>query len=183
MKHFRLILPLLILALVLSGCGNQRQEPYEYTFSLDNQVKTIRINPETRTILDGTDVYTYQVETSKIRTSYVIDYPDGAIYHWTETIHGGAGGWSDDYDESSYIPGNVLIHAIEQNQPRERIGNIGIGLLLLGLGAMNFFFPEIPFHLRYGWAVENAQPSDAYLITTKIGGVVAAIVGLVLCFI
>jgi hypothetical protein len=60
---------------------------------------------------------------------------------------------------------------------------VGIGLLLMGLGAVNFFLPEIPFYLRYGWAVENAEPSDAYITWTKIGGALAAVLGLVFCII
>ena len=183
MKHFRILLPVLILALMLSGCGKQSREPYTYSYSTFSGDKTITVNPETQTILDGTDVYDYEVESTNIRTSYVITYPNGATYHWTASEHGGAGGWSDDYDENRYISGNILIHAIEQNQPREKTGNVGIGFLLMGLGALNFFFPELPFYLKYGWAVENAEPSDTYITITKIGGVAVMIVGLIWCFI
>ena len=184
MKHFRVFLPLLFLALVLSGCGSAAREPYEYTFSRDNQVKTIRINPETQTILDGTNVYTYQVEASNVCTTYVIDYPNGAIYHWMSPENGsGAGGWSDDYDPERYIPGNILVHALEQNHPRAKIGNIGMGILLVLLGAVNFFLPELPFYLRYGWAVRDAEPSDTYLTLTRIGGVILVLVGFIQFFI
>lgn len=179
MKHFRILLMLLILAMVLSGCANTVREPYDYTFS----GKTITVYPETNTITDGLDVYTYQIEETQSRTSYVIHYPNGATYHWTATETGGAGGWSDDYDESRYIRGNILVNALEQSQPRERVGNIGVGLLLMGLGAVNFFLPELPFHLRYGWAVENAKPSGAYITWTKVCGAIAAIAGLIACLI
>lgn len=183
MKHFRILLPLLILALMLSACGNTSREPYTYTYSTFSGVKTITVNPEDQTILDGTDVYDYVVEKSGSRTSYVITYPNGATYHWTDTGSGGAGGWSDDYDENRYISGNILVCAVEENQPRERVGSVGLGLLLMGLGALNFFLPELPFYLKYGWAVENAEPSDAYITLTKICGAVMAVLGLVACFI
>lgn len=183
MKHFRIFLPLLILALVLSGCGKRRLEPYEYTFSLDNQVRTIKINPETQTILDGTAVYTYEVEKTASGTSYVIDYPNGAVYHWTESKSGGAGGWSESYDDSTYISGNILVYALEENQPREKIGNFGVGFLLMVLGGAKFFLPEIPFYLKYGWAVRDAEPSDTYLTLTRVGGILAAVAGLIWCLI
>ena len=183
MKHFRFLLPLLVLALALSGCGNRRQEPYEYTFSLDNQVKTIKINPETQTILDGTDVYTYEMEKTASGISYVIDYPNGAIYQWIESKNGGAGGWSESYDDTAYIPGNILVYALEENQPREKIGNVGIGLLLMGLGALNFFLPEIPFYLKYGWRFRDEEPSEVYLTLTRIGGALVAILGLIQFFV
>ena len=133
-------------------------------------------------------MYLYEVEKTEIRTSYVIQYPNGAIFHWTASEHGGAGGWSDDYDEIRYIPGDFLVDALDQavsqTAPyRERKGNVGIGLLLIGLGAVNFFLPELPFYLKYGWAVENAEPSDTYITITKIGGVTVMVVGLIWCFI
>ena len=183
MKHFRILLPLLVLALVLSACGSTSTEPYEYTFSLNNQVKTIKINPETQTILDGTDVYHYTVTEVGSGTDYDITYPNGGTYWWMSTKYGGHGGWGDNYDDNRYIPGDILIYALQENQPWERNGNIGIGLLLMGLGALNFFIPEIPFYLRYGWAVQDAEPSDAYITAAKIGGVLAAVLGLIFCII
>ena len=47
----------------------------------------------------------------------------------------------------------------------------------------NFFLPELGFWLRYGWAVERAEPSDAYITLTKAGGILAAVVGLICCFV
>lgn len=181
MKHFRILLPLLILALVLSGCGSTGQEPYEYTFGRNGQMKTIRINPETQTILDGTDVYYYTAKESAAGIDYDITYPNGGTYWWMATKYGGHGGGGDGYDETHYISGDILVDALQVNQPRQRAGNIGIGLLLMGLGAVNFFLPELPFYLKYGWAVENAEPSDAYITITKTGGVVLAVAGLFAC--
>jgi hypothetical protein len=182
-KHLRILLPLLILALILSGCGKQSPEPYTYTFSRDNQVITLTVNPETRTILDGTDVYDYVAEKHGSITSYVITYPNGATYHWTATEHGGAGGWSDDYDETAYISGNILVFAIEEGMPREKQGNPALGLLIVLLGGIHALFPKIPIYIKYGWRFENAQPSEAYLLVTRIGGILAVIAGLVWCFI
>lgn len=179
MKHFRLLLPLLLLALVLSACGEQVQEPYDYTYN----GKTITVDPENCTILDGADVYDYIIEKSTSRTSYVITYPNGATYHWTATETGGAGGWSENYDENQYIGGKILVKALEAGQPREKTGNVGIGLLLMGLGAVDFFLPELPFYLKYGWKFENAEPSEGYLTLTRVVGAIAAVLGLVWCII
>ena len=177
MKHFRILLPLLILALLLSGCGEKVPEPYNFTVGS----RTVTVYPATSTIVDGLDVYTYQVEQTDKQVSYVIDYPNGAVYHWTATRHGGAGGWSHNYNNDMYLSGEFLVNALEQSLPRQRSGSIFPGLLLMALGALNFFLPELPFYIRYGWAVENAQPSEAYLTWAKIGGVIAAVLGLVLC--
>ena len=179
MKHFRILLPFLILALIASGCGSTAREPYDYHFN----GKTITVYPETGTIVDGLDVYRYTAAESANGTDYDITYPNGGTYWWMSTNFGGHGGWADGYDENRYIPGDILVDALQVNQPRQRVGNPGIGLLLLGLGALNFFLPEVPFYLRYGWAVQNAEPSDAYITWTKTGGVICAIAGLVALFI
>ena len=177
MKHFRILLPLLILALIASGCGNTAREPYDYTYN----GKTLKVYPESATIVDGLNVYRYTVEPSGKSTYYEIVYPNGGRYHWTATKSGGQGGWSDGYNDKLYLSGDILINALEAGQPREKIGNVGVGLLVMGLGALNFFCPELPFHLRYGWAVRNAEPSDGYILWTKAGGLVAAIAGLAYC--
>jgi hypothetical protein len=177
-KHFRILLPLLILALVLSGCGGESQ-PYEYT----QGGKTVTVDPVNHTVTHGADVYTYTMEKRGSITSYVIDYPNGGIYHWSATKHGGAGGGNEAYDEIAYLSGGFLVNAIESSIPPEKTGFAAAGILLMVLGGVNFFFPELPFYLKYGWAVENAEPSDAYITMAKFGGILAAVAGLVWCFI
>ena len=184
MKHFRILILLLILALALSGCaGAASRMPYDTNYSTGSREYSFTVDPAAGTITSGDEVYTYQAEKSGKHTSYTIHYPNGSSYYWTSTDGGGSGGWSNDYDPERYIPGDVLIHSLELNQPREKIGNVGMGLILMGLGAVNFFLPELPFYIRYGWAVRDAEPSDAYITWAKIGGVIAAALGLVWCVI
>ncbi len=179
MKHFRIFLPLLILALLLSGCAGEPQ-PYEYT----QGGNTVTVDPVSQTITNGQEVFTYTIEEGTNSTRYQIFFPDGSEYYWSAGKYVGSGGWSDDFDsEKWYSYAGFLVNALEQSAPREKVGNPGLGLLMIGLGAVNFFFPEIPFYLRYGWAVENAEPSDAYITWTKFGGVIAAITGVIAIFI
>lgn len=178
MKHFRILLPLLILGLLLSGCSGE-QRSYEYTQG-DN---TVTVDPITQTITNGEELFTYSVEDRGSATSYEITFPDGSLYWWTAGSGGGSGGWSDDFDADRFFYADFLVNALEQSAPRVRTGNVPVGIFLLVLGAVNFFLPEISFYLRYGWAVENAEPSDTYITVAKIGGVLAAVVGLVWCFI
>ena len=179
MKHFRILLPLLILALVLSACGSTAREPYDYHFN----GKTITVYPETGTIMDGLNVYRYTVKETANGFDYDITYPNGGRYWWMSTRYGGHGGWSDGYDDSLYLSGNILVNALQQGEPQGKAGSVVVGLLMIGLGALNFFLPELGFWLRYGWAVERAEPSDAYITLTKAGGILAAVVGLICCFV
>lgn len=178
MKHFRVLLPLLILALVLTACTGE-PVPYEYT----SGGATVTVDPVSQTISNGQEIFTYTISDLGDRDSYEITFPDGSRYYWTAGNGGGAGGWSDDFDTDRYSYASFLVDALQVNQPRQKVGSVGLGLLLMGLGALNFFLPELPFYLKYGWAVENAEPSDAYITLTKIGGVVMAVLGLVWCMI
>ena len=73
-KHFRILLPLLILALIASGCGNTAREPYDYHYN----GKTLKVYPESATIVDGLNVYRYTMQETNRQTYYEIVYPNGA---------------------------------------------------------------------------------------------------------
>ena len=53
-----------------------------------------------------------------------------------------------------------------------------MGLLLLALGLVMAFFPEIWFELTESWKSYSAsEPSDFYRLSCRIGGVVFALAG------
>lgn len=179
MKHFRILLPLLVLALVLSGCAGERMEPY--TYNVNN--RTIEIYPESGTIVDGLDVYRYtRTENQNGSIDYVITYPNGGRFNWTKTENGGHGGGSGIH-ESLYLSGDVLVWALEAGEPAKKVGSPILGLLLMGLGAVDIFFPEAMFRLRKGWMFRNAEPLEACLTFGRVAGVILAALGLVLIFV
>ena len=179
MKHFRILLPLLVLALVLSGCAGERME--SYTYNVNN--RTIEIYPESGTIVDGLDVYHYtRTENQSGSIDYVITYPNGGRFNWTKTENGGRGGGSG-INESLYLSGDVLMWALEAGEPAKKVGSPILGLLLMGLGAVNILFPEVTFHLRKGWMFRDAEPSDAYLFWGRVSGALVAVLGLIWCFV
>ena len=183
MKQFRVLLPLLLLALVLSGCQTPSRNTYAYTFTNQDGTVTLTVDPEAGTITDGQDVYHFAFSASGQSGDCEITYPNGATYYWQTTNYVSHGGWSDDYDDTRYIPGNILIDALTTNQPRERSGNPLLGLLLIGLGLFNCVAPEVSFHFSKGWMFRNAEPSEAYLEITRIGGGIAVFIGVLQLFI
>lgn len=179
MKHFRVLLPLLVLALLLFGCSRELG-PYEYV----RGDIALSVDPADQTITHGETVYNYTMKESRSgQVSFVIDYPNGGIFHWSTTGTGGAGGGNDAYNETDYLPGPVLVDALEENMPREKTGSVFVGLILIALGGANFLWPELGFFLRYGWAVKDAEPSEIYIMFAKIGGALVAAFGLLWCFI
>lgn len=178
MKHFRLLLPLLVLALVLSGCARE-PVPYEYT----SGDRTVSVDPINRTITGNGEVFTYVIVDMGATQRYEIIFPDGSIYLWTDSGNGGSGSWSDNFDTDRWLYANFLVDALKESAPRQKTGNVLVGLLVMGLGTLNFFQPQLHIHLKYGWRFRNAEPSDAYLAMTRFGGLLMAVLGLICCII
>ena len=115
-----------------------------------------------------------------------LTYPDGSTYWWVESGQMGYGGWSDDYDESRYVSGDVLRQVLkleEQSKQSESHGHPVPGLLLLVLGAFNALKPETAWMMEYGWRFKNAQPSDLALSANRLSGVLCILLGIALFFI
>ena len=182
MKQFHFLLPLLLLALVLSGCSAEPQESYSYTFNS----RTVTVYPAEGTIVDGLDVYRYtRTENFDRSIDYVIIYPNGGRYNWTHTKNGGHGGGTG-INEDMYLPGSFLRSALMAGEPEEKVGNPILGLLLIALGALHFFCPKLIFHLQHlgdNWKFKDFDPSERFLYLLKVEGVIAAVVGLFLCFV
>lgn len=66
---------------------------------------------------------------------------------------------------------------------RERSGNPLVGILLLLFGSLNAAFPRVAWYLKDGWKFQDAEPSDEALMLYRVGGGLAAVVGLVVMFI
>lgn len=50
-------------------------------------------------------------------------------------------------------------------------------ILFIVIALLNIFFPALGWHLRYGWMVKGeSEPSDTYLLMTRISGIIVLIV-------
>ena len=57
------------------------------------------------------------------------------------------------------------------------------GLMLLFFGVIQAINPEVAWQLEIGWKVKDTEPSDTYLLYTRIVGIVLSISGLILILI
>jgi len=55
-----------------------------------------------------------------------------------------------------------------------------VPILFIILGAIGVIFPRISWYMSVGWQFKNAEPSTAALISARIGGIFAIIVGIFL---
>ena len=200
MKRIRIFLLILMVAAVLCGCAVQTEFPMEL------EGYTLTVHTDTCTITHGQDVYTYERTSSHMwESTIVIRYPTGATYTkytaFDIAISGGDGTVSEpntdpsqeddgqykgDVDENRYVPGRILVKAVKsavyqkeaQNRDRERrTGYVFIAIFLLAIGLVNALWPKMIWYLRHWWSVEGGEPTDAFLSITRIGGVVATVIG------
>jgi len=53
-----------------------------------------------------------------------------------------------------------------------------LSILVILLGAVNIFVPEIGWYISYGWRYKNAEPSNVALSLGRISGVILTVVGI-----
>ncbi|MBR4289365.1 MAG: hypothetical protein IKT52_01845 [Oscillospiraceae bacterium] len=133
------LLLLILVLLMLVGCAYEEPQTV-YTVGIENVHLTV--DTQNQTISDGLFTYHYTVTASGNSTRINITYPNGATYYWAWSGNTGHGGWSEDYDDSTYTDGRTLRRALEHDpsgtqQKRERSGNPLLGLLAIGLGIWN----------------------------------------------
>ena len=183
MKYTRFFLLLLILALILCACGESSGVPYVY----DSSEGLFEVDPVKCTITNGRDVYSYSVR-GKIgdNADYRFTYPNGATWQISVSKSNGVstygGSWDGYIDESRYAAATTLLAAVESGAPREKIGDPLAGLMMLFFGFVCFCFPTLPFHLRYGWAVQDAEPTEGFLLVTRTCSILAIILGILFSF-
>ncbi|AIQ54309.1 DUF6199 family natural product biosynthesis protein [Paenibacillus sp. FSL R7-0331] len=52
--------------------------------------------------------------------------------------------------------------------------------LFVLLALLNIFFPALGWHMRYGWMIKgDSEPSDAYLMMSRISSVIVLIIFLI----
>ncbi|WP_342421433.1 DUF6199 family natural product biosynthesis protein [Paenibacillus sp. FSL E2-0178] len=52
-----------------------------------------------------------------------------------------------------------------------------MSILFMLIAILNIFFPAMGWHMRYGWMAQGeSEPSDAYLLMSRISSVIVLIV-------
>lgn len=174
-----LILLCILVAAALLGCGANKK-----AYTVDAGGETLTVDPQECKIYHGSDVYSYTVSGSGERIRYQITYPNGGHYTWEQNGGTVSGGWSEDYREDLYISGEVLVEAIASQKAQKSPGKLFfVGLLLVVIGVFPVFWPKKAWFLDTGWRFKNAEPSDATIFLTRLGGGILIVVGIVFFFV
>ncbi|MCJ8014780.1 hypothetical protein MUG84_24155 [Paenibacillus sp. KQZ6P-2] len=57
------------------------------------------------------------------------------------------------------------------------------GILFIVIGLLNIVNPNFAWYLKEGWKVDGeSEPSETYVALTKIGGVIAVVMGIFVFF-
>ena len=175
-RKIKKVIVLIVCALALAFlCACSREEPGPKTVVYNG--RTYTIDDEAMTISDGEYTYRYEVSSSGSQRDFHITYPNGSTYYWTWNGNMGHGGWSDDYDETSYVEGRVLMNVLETQMPEEsEPKNILLIIFLLGAGIFNVAAPKASWYLSDGWRFKNAEPSEAALEWERFVGIILIVI-------
>ena len=171
MKRYLVIFCAVLLAL-LCACG---REPVPTVYEKDGWT----VDTEARTLTKNGDVIHYSASGSNVSFTY----PDGSTSSWNQNDSMGfLGTSSPNFDHDRWPSAWDLMDVLERDDVRERkIGN-PLGLLLIPLGVLQAAFPSVFWFLSDGWKYKNAEPSELALGLGRAGGVLVALVGLVMLF-
>jgi hypothetical protein len=53
-----------------------------------------------------------------------------------------------------------------------------VPLMFLLIGVLNIVFPRAAWFMKYGWQYKNAEPSQMAIISARIGGIIAVVIGI-----
>lgn len=175
MKRFLIVALALVLTVSLVACGEQ--EPLEVT---DRYGNTYVIDREQGTISDGENTYEYTYEGDSEVFTITIHYPNGGRYQYSQSDGFGTGSGNARYSENFYVAGDLLADILQDNIPkRGSARKILAALVLAGGGIFLFACPEVAWYWQSGWRYKNVEPSDMALSFTRISGVVAIIIGII----
>lgn len=175
MKRVWAFLVVLLLVCSFFGCAKQ-----ETSFTVTKNGTQYHVNTQEMTVSDGFNTYPYEFSGDASSFRITIIYPNGASYWYSQSGGMGQGGWSEAYDETAYVSGDILVDVVREiAAERANPGRIAAGLFLTILGILDTAFPKLSWYLGYGWRYKNAEPSDAALIFSRVGGVIAIVIGIV----
>ena len=183
-----LLLPLIIIILLVSGCTRETTVDVGYSTTINGQDILILFNEGTRsegTIISDNGIYTFAYY---LDGTFAVVYPNGYRYTFRDINGAIASSWSlnESAEELGFIDGMNLELAVRSasraTQGSQRTVSPLVSILLIGLGLLNILKPKSIWWISRGWMFKNVEPSDLVLGVYRIIGIIVAFVGLISFF-
>lgn len=170
-----IVMCLLAIMLLATACGIKADSVYHVT----HEGEEYRIDLQAHTISHQGQLYRYEITGNTV----TLIYPDGSTYWRTYQSNGNYGGWSDDYDEGRYLSGDTLLGVLSFKPPNTKESkNIFLIFLLIAMGEFYGISPNTAWYVSYGWRFKDTEPSELALIMTRVSGIAAVIIGVMMIF-
>ena len=173
----RLLAILLVLqVLTLVGCASKK--PITVTDWSGNEYI---IDRKQGTISDGAYTYQYTCEGDADVYQITIEYPNGGTYHYEQNYGFGAASHNSLYREENYTSGDLLAEVLADNIVTEASARNILAVVILSAGGLFCIIaPKTGWHMRVGWQFRDAEPSDAAITYTRIGGGICLVVAVIM---
>ncbi len=198
---------LLLSALLLAGCTAEAPEPtfffesdtyslvqeeeHHQVFEAETSDNRIIIQPGSEdeweySVLFETRTGTEEYLVSGTSRNFSVRFPDGRTLRRSHRNGSSTGsaepGTPTDFDDWDRVDGlGIIVFGVPESIADEGSNrNVFIGLLCVVAGLLSTANPRLAFVLDLGWRLRDGEPSEAYLVITRIAGIAIMLVGVFL---
>ena len=171
-----LALILALLVLTLASCASKK------TIAVtDWSGNEYIIDQKQSTISDGAYTYQYTCEGDADVYQITVEYPNGGTYHYEQNNGFGTASRNSLYSEENYTSGDLLTEVLADNIVTDASARNILAVVILSAGGLFCIIaPKTAWHMRVGWQFRDAEPSDAAITFTRIGGGICIVVAAIM---
>ena len=167
MKKTALVLFMAVLIL-LGGCAGGQSK----TFFVERDGESYLVDTESQVIVDGGYVYQYSIDQDGGTT---ITYPNGSTYYHISVGGMSASDASDDYDDSVYVSGDILVEIVSGIAAPK---SILVALMIVVAGVFTIVSPKVSGFWGGLLGDRKRESSAGMQLVSRISGVVIIVMAI-----
>jgi len=171
MKKTALVLFMAVLIL-LGGCTGEKSG----MLTVERDGRTFVVDTQNQEITDGIYVYQYSREQKDETT---ITYPNGSTYYHISVGSMSASETSDDYDDSVYVSGDILVEIVSGIAAPK---SILVALMIVVAGVFTIVSPKVSGFWGGLLGDRKRESSAGMQLASRISGVVIIVMAIAYLF-